>query len=219
MNGQFLQLDLASVSCGKVRVEYADFPEFYEYFFDTTGFEKDTLKVEAVGKKMMGGSATDKEIYDFIRDVCVWGGGMRVYGNLSRHNGGLKSAIKKVAATVREVMKLLHQNKLEEAIAILITSGGKVKGFGVAYASKTLRMLSPEKAATFDSHLQTITGRKLTPADYAVWCHECGKVAAKIRAKNPKRKSGKWYVADVEAIIFNEVREHNRNKARKKTKK
>lgn len=215
MSNQFLQFKKDAVYYGKVGVKYADFPKLYTAFADNIS-KGTTQEVEKHGKKIMDNPKnTPKDIYAFIYEVCAWGGNLYfVFPGLSRHNGGEHAAPKRIATAVRQAIEFLRKNEMAEAIKILLPQSGVVKGFGIAYASKTLRMLSPEKAATFDSHLQEAVGRELTPADYAVWCNECKDLADKLNKisafKNPKRKSGKWFVADVEAVVFDKVRAYNK---------
>ena len=215
MNLHYLQLsdDFVSVGVGgrKVRVRLSDFPGLYQCFVKRIS-RGTTHRVEEHGAKVMSGALkSDDEIYKFVRCVCQWGGGMRVYGNLRRHNGGAAAAKRNVARAVRSAVGCLRSSQMESAIGEVRSVNGLG---GMSYASKTLRMLAPDKAVIFDSWLKHAVGHRLTNADYPKWCGDCAEVARALerkKIKNIARANEKWKAADIEAVIFDEVRRQGRS--------
>ena len=219
MTFHYLQLLGGFVSIGvvgrKVRVRLSDFPNLYQSFAKRIS-RGTTHRVEEHGAKVMSGVLkADDEIYKFVRCVCQWGGGMRVYGSLPRHNGGEAAAKRNVARAVRSAVGCLRSSQMESAIGAVRSVNGLGKTSGrMSYASKILRMLSPDKAVVFDDWLKHAVGHHLTNADYPKWCCDCAKVACVLernKIKNIARADEKWKAADIEAVIFDEVRRQGRS--------
>ena len=215
MNLHYLQLsgDFVSVGVGdrKVRVRLSDFPVLYKKFSDCISGGS-THRVEENGAKVMSGALkSDDEIYKFVRCVCQWGGGMRVYGNLPRRNGGAAGAKRNVARAVRSAVGCLRSSQMESAIGEVRSVNGLG---GMSYASKILRMLAPDKAVIFDSWLEYAFGERLGNDGYQKWCNDCAEVARALerkKIKNTARLDKKWKAADIEAVIFDEVRDKGRH--------
>ena len=214
MNLHYLQLSGDSVSVGggekKASVRLSDFSGLYQQFSDYISGGS-THRLEKHGAKVMSGAfRTDGEIDEFVYAVVEWGGGWRVYGSLPRRNGGAAAAKKNVARAVRNAVGHLQSSEIASAIGELRA----VKGLGMSYASKILRMLAPDKAVTFDSWLEYAFGGRLGNDGYQKWCGDCAEVARVLerkKIKNTARANGKWKAADIEAVIFAEVRRIGRS--------
>ena len=214
----YLQLLGGFVNVGvgdrKVRVRLLDFPRLYQCFVKHT-FRGKTHRVEEHGAKVMSGALkADNKIYEFVRCVCLWGGDMRVYGNLLRHNGGAATAKRNVARAVRSAVDCLRSSQMESAIGEVRSVNGLGKTLGrMSYASKILRMLAPDRAVTFDDKLKHVFGEPLDNVGYQKWCDDCVKLARVLEQKKIKntaranQTNEKWKAADIEAVIFAEARE------------
>ena len=99
-------------------------------------------------------------------DVCNWGGGGRVFGNLKRrHAGHLGDAMH------RWMQAALATASDGEAIAQASPQrpAGLPHGLGISFGSKHLRMLDPVRFAVLDSVLSEGLGYALNPKGYALF--------------------------------------------------
>lgn len=162
------------------------------------------LGVEAVGTQSLelkGGSLTENssaaDFLQFSQDVCEWGRGQRVWGNLQRHHE---------AESLAQVLRswLIFANSScedEDAIA----QGAEIKGLGVSFASKHLRMLNPERYAVLDDVFRQGLGIALNPRGYRLFLSALGALGKEIA--QPMR------IANLEAALFLLVRQEVRAKA------
>jgi hypothetical protein len=132
----------------------------------------------------------------FSRGVCEWGRGKRVWANLNIYNE---------SENLSYLLKswLIHARSSsddEEVIAM----GVDIKGLGVSFASKHLRMLSPERYAVLDDVLRQGLGVALNPRGYRLFM-------SAIRALGNKLEPG-LRVANLEGAIFLLVRQDVRAK-------
>lgn len=141
-------------------------------------------------------SSSAADFLQFSRGVCEWGRGQRVWGNLQRHHG---------AENLAKVLKswLIFANgscKDEDAIA----RGAEIKGLGVSFASKHLRMLDPERYAVLDDVLRQGLGIALNPSGYRLFLSALRALAKEI--DQPVK------IANLEAALFLLVRQDVRAK-------
>ena len=175
-----------------------EFPHFCKKFHKGVGFYegdewRDTAYVERAGKEFRAvdlGDAAQTEL--FVRLVFKWGGSMG-------HRVQLEKAHtwQEIADAVESAVQYLDQGDVRMACTT-ITS---LKGMGISYGSKILRMISPEQAGVYDNIIERICGY----SDYPQFCSDCKNLAAVLEQrgiKNPARENGKWLVADVEATVF-----------------
>lgn len=120
--------------------------------FDTTD------KVEKIWKGISTGERVN--VLAFSEEVCRWGEGLRVWGNLGRLNtrGELESALEKWLKRIAELSD-------EDAIA----EGIKIRGLRVSFASKHLRMVDPDKYAVLDEVLSEGLGFALNAKGYRLF--------------------------------------------------
>lgn len=100
--------------------------------------------------------------------VCAWGGGSRVWGNLVRHHG------KSLGAKFHAWFTAIGDTRdAETAIAPALANDSQagIKGLGVSFASKHLRMLRPDCFAVLDDVLSTGLGFALNIKGYALFMH------------------------------------------------
>ena len=98
----------------------------------------------------------------FSKAVCDWASGQRVWRNLERYNTDKDKLAKELCSWLQDANKTRDDG---EAIA----PGIKIKGLGVSFASKHLRMLCPQRFATLDSVLSEELGFALNIAGYKLF--------------------------------------------------
>lgn len=150
--------------------------------------------------ELMGGSLSEsssaEDFLQFSRGVCEWGRGQRVWGNLQRHHGE-----ESLAQVLRSWLVFANSScKDEDAIA----RGADIKGLGVSFASKHLRMLDPKRYAVLDDVLQQGLGIALNPRGYRLFLSALRALAKEI--DKPMR------IANLEAALFLLVRQDVRAK-------
>ena len=96
----------------------------------------------------------------FGKAVCYWASGQRVWRNLERYN---PDDLGEQLCSWFQAANKIHDDG--EAIK----PGIKIKGLEVSFASKHLRMLSPQRFATLDSVLSEELGFALNVAGYKLF--------------------------------------------------
>ncbi len=135
-------------------------------------------------------------------DVCNWGGGGRVLGNLhKRHRNSLGSRMD------RWMQAALATDTDEAAIASASSTreAGLPEGLGVSFGSKHLRMLDPDRFAVLDSVLSEGLGYALNPKGYALFMRH-------LRDFHQKLSASGWghSLARTESGLFVLVRQNVR---------
>jgi len=188
-----------------LKTKLSDFPKVYKKRIDSIekGTGMDTMEVEKKGAALMKTDMKDvKHVIDFVNNhVFKWGGssGNRVRGILNKNQSKAK-----IAKVVRESAGYLHKKDIEGAISHIIS----LTGLSISFGSKILRMLSPRQVAVLDSVLNKCLPYNLKVKDFVAFCHDCQMVARILKKqdiKNPNRKNGNWFIADVEMVIFSLV--------------
>lgn len=125
----------------------------------------------------------------FSADVCLWGGGARVLGNLKRHHphGLLGERVHQWLASVPALGPL-------DAVA----HGLAIKGLRVSFASKHLRHFDPERFAVLDEVLSLGLGYAMNPAGYQLFIDQLSRLRGELVAMGEPRRS----LAQIEAGIF-----------------
>jgi len=154
-----------------------------------------TKLIELQGESLSSISSFD-DFLRFSESVCIWGGGKRVWANLLRHHGPEKLSHMLKSWLVDARSSLVD----EEAIAM----GTHIKGLGVSFASKHLRMLKPERFAVLDDVLQQGLGIALNPRGYRLFMSE-------LRSFRDRHQL-QIKVANLEAALFLLVRQGVRAK-------
>ena len=99
----------------------------------------------------------------FSEAVCDWAStGQRVWGNLERYNPDKDKLAKELCSWFQAANKIHDDGEA-------IKPGIKIKGLEVSFASKHLRMLSPQRFATLDSVLSEELGFALNVAGYKLF--------------------------------------------------
>ena len=184
-------------------IELEDFTSLYCEYQEAikAGTGTDTIELEKEGSKLL--LNMDKpSVEHFIAGVLQWGGntGNRIRGMLYKYQtkGEIFKRFKKTS-------DYLNKNDIYSSIWE-ITS---LKGVGISYGSKFLRMMAPEQAAVYDSILSECFSYKEDCSGYLDFCLDGKKLTEKLKEskiKNPIREKGLWFVADIEAVVFYHIR-------------
>ena len=209
-------------NCGNCvcNIPLGEFPERYTYYHKTIergstkrGKKVLTICLEHHGMDFLGKCLGIKgakmpdidEVKNFIEKIAWWMGRPASVGIIYSPNSNRSKeevAIEVRKAVIKAVMALQDEKDgLKSAVEIL----DDVYGIDISIASKILRMMLPQKAGAFDSILQGALSYIADGTGYADFCRNCGKVAKKLKArriKHPMRGDHKWFVADVEAVIY-----------------
>ena len=103
------------------------------------------------------------------QQVCEWGGstGHRVWGNLQRH---CKEMGDTDCTSLRDALKIWLAHAADKSdVKSVIAEGDAIKGLGVSYASKHLRLLFPDKYPVLDSLISDAFGYAMNPSGYELF--------------------------------------------------
>jgi hypothetical protein len=164
-----------------------------------------TSEVESEGRLLSGAGFPEADCLQFVRDVCRWGGYAGVGGRVIKDNSP-----REIATALREAHGVLQSPNQDLARALGIVNGLKALGTP-SFASKHLRFLEPRLCPVFDDYLRTLLPYPFDPRGYAAFAADCSRVAVVLRergATSPWPGRGRdWFVADVEAAVFQWARE------------
>lgn len=152
--------------------------------------ESGIVQMEAKGRLYRAlQSPTAADSLQLCIDVCKWGRGARVLGNLQRHYPGGA-----LGNRVHEWLTTAHAMTPLDAIK----AGDEIKGLGVSFASKHLRFLDPDRFAVLDDVLSLGLGYALNPVGYQLFMEQLAEFRDSLVAKGaPWRTLGA-----IEAGIF-----------------
>ncbi len=179
-------------------IPYADFPRLLEAYLKQNPL---TQEVENLGLELRESDPMEWEkVEAFITKVGEWAGqtGPRVV-----RGQVLKGNRSEIVSRMRDAVAQLKSAKPNLTAAF--EEMGKIKGLGVSFASKHLRLLFPEYCPVLDSTLSYRLGYPLTTDGFGAFARLCTTVAdelnrAQIASTFPGRKD--WRPADVEAALF-----------------
>ena len=158
------------------------------------GEDSTTKSVENAGLKIDRKSRPSQAL-KFSELVCTWGRGQRVWANLMRHN---KDELGIVLADWFRSVSVSEDDKAA------IETGLAIKGLGVSFASKHLRMLNPKRFAVLDEVLSDGLGFALNVNGY--------KLFLRLLRDFIEINSLKYSVSELESGIFILVRQNVRAK-------
>lgn len=118
-----------------------------------------TIQVERLGERLLK-APSDEAAYEFSRQVCEWGRGQRVWGNLMRYH--TKESLGK---QIREWLT----SAVTMSIGDAIVTGVKIKGLGVSFASKHLRMALSDRFGVLDEVISDGLGFAMNEAGYRLF--------------------------------------------------
>ena len=153
-----------------------------------------TLAVQEMGATI-GRSRDSNRALQFSEKVCNWGRGQRVWANLTRRNPD------DLGELLSEWFHYIDDAPTVEAV---IERGIEIDGLAVSFASKHLRMISPEKYAVLDEVLCSGLGFALNPKGYRFFLQSLSDFLAEHRLAHN--------VAILESGLFMLVRQNVRSK-------
>lgn len=121
--------------------------------------DESTEQVELLGRQFLD-SPSPEAAYALSQAVCEWGGGGRVWGNLNRHH--TRQAL---SEQLQDWLMHVPSNSLSE----VIHQGIQIKGLGVSFASKHLRMVEPQHFGVLDEVISLGLGFALNAAGYKLF--------------------------------------------------
>lgn len=183
------------------RIPSADFPGLLEAYLKQNPL---TEEAEKLGLELRESDPIEWEkVEAFITKVGEWAGktgprvvrGQVLKGERSKIVEGIRAAIAHLKSATPDVTAALKEMD-------------KIRGLGVSFASKHLRLLFPEYCPVLDSTLSCRLGFPLTPDGYGRFARKCTEIAdqlnqAQVASAFPGRRD--WRPADVEAALFARV--------------
>lgn len=147
-----------------------------------------TANLERLGRRF---SDDPDQALDFSQMVCQWGGGQRVWGNLNRHYSKAR-----LGAALANWLTAARSHKGAQAA---ISPGIAIKGLGVSFASKHLRLLAPDRFGVLDDVISQGLGYALNPAGYNLFISDLRRLQ--------KSHFMDFRIADIEAGLFVLIRQ------------
>jgi hypothetical protein len=155
----------------------------------------ETVKMEEFGSELyLKKKVTKEEAIEFCRRVCEWGRQDRVFSNIKRHNPNNYGDI--LSDWFNYALK--NKNPSLKEIRDIALMGDNIKGLGMSFASKHLRMLNPKVFPVLDDVLAKGLGFMLNEHGYALfinYIHE-------FKTKNKNLFDKDLNVAEIEMILF-----------------
>jgi hypothetical protein len=168
---------------------------------------KKTISLEVEAKRLMTSDLSRKQLRNFIRGVCAWGGypgtatrvlEQNTWPDIQRQFGRAIAALTLNPPDLRRAMQAVQ----------------RVRHLGLSFSSKHLRLLRPDVCPVLDSTLSEYLGYPLNGHGYQCFSDDCQKTAALLQqaaVPNPmEREGGRWFAADVEMALFVHVKENRR---------
>ena len=151
--------------------------------------DSSTAEVEQLGQRFLAAPSSDSA-FQFSHRVCEWGRGHRVWGNLNRFH-----TPQELGSRICDwISQSLHFGP-REAISI----GAAIKGLGVSFASKHLRMAFPDRFGVLDEVISEGFGLALNEAGYHLF-HELLRDFQRVFAPDKR-------IAEIEMGLFLLVRQ------------
>ncbi len=191
-----------AIHAAGTQIEFRELPELYDTFLRGNG---STLTLENRGREISVNACSPSEAMDFVLAVCTWGGitgTNRVWPRIRNHNPPEHVARQLLAACHR--LKEGESGRVKALLELQQISGLGKSG-AVSYASKHLRMLSPDLCVTLDSNLSKALDVPENYAGFDALSGECVSMAqqANMAASAGPRPAGRvWRAADIEACVF-----------------
>lgn len=157
---------------------------------------KKTSEVIAEGAKLRRLGFSPEAAQHFSHAVCDWarGPGRRIWAHLVKDNGG------KLASNLATALRQANAAKTAGGAIEPLIDKSIIKGLGVSFASKHLRMLDPTRFAVLDSVLSDRLGYALNPNGYSLFMREIRRALAELQSIDAGFKE--MSVAELERAVF-----------------
>jgi len=181
-----------------LRVPMSSFPGYLQGFLEKY---PSTPEIETLGVNLAVQNFPLQATKNFVTKVCEWGGYPGIGGRLLKRN-----SLSDICQAFRDAASILSTTK---SVADALGRVNKLQGLGSpSFASKHLRFLRPDLCGVLDSILFEVLPYSFDTAGYSDFCGDLTSVAHNLTANaisNPTRKGGAWFVADIEAALYESV--------------
>lgn len=179
-----------------IQVPLSSFPAYLQAFLNKY---KNTPGIETLGANLAVQNFPQPGTEDFVKKVCgEWGGYPGIGGRVLKRN-----SISDICQAFRDATSILSTTK---SVADALIRVNKLRDLGTpSFASKHLRFLRPDLCGVYDSMLDEVLPYSFDAAGYSDFCDDLASVARDLVANgisNPTRQGGAWFVADVEAALY-----------------
>jgi hypothetical protein len=162
-----------------------------------------TRSLERQGRRLLGGFV-DEELIVFVRRVSEWGGYPKTSQRVFECND--------LSEVRRRFENAIHALTVDDPhITFALRELRRIRGLGISFSSKHLRLLRPDVCPVLDSILSERLGYPLNVSGYKRFsdaCRSVGKLLKERGIDNPmSRRDHEWYAADVEMAVYVFVRE------------
>jgi hypothetical protein len=162
-----------------------------------------TRSLERQGERLLGAFA-DEELVAFVRRVSEWGGYPKTAERVFDRND-----FSEVRHRFENAVEALTMD--DPHLKFALRELRCIRGLGVSFASKHLRLIRPDVCPVLDSVLSERLGYPLNVSGYKRFSDACLSVGRRLKERgieNPmRRKDQAWYAADVEMAVYVFVRE------------
>jgi hypothetical protein len=149
---------------------------------------------EARAKQLVIGDFSSKASHEFMLRVIDWGKGHRFLERAAENDG------QDVSKCVREAHRLGSQGNLAKAV----TEIQKLRYVGHSFASKHIRMMFPESAATLDSRIRRRLGYGENEVGYTSFLKDLANIKSMFLNSEevPSGTKENLRICDIEMIIY-----------------
>lgn len=164
-----------------------------------------TSDIEDEAKNLRAANFNCEAAESFSKQVCKWGGYSAIAGRMLKSLKASGSQNNLPAALRTADAALVGEGRARAALEAMTS----LPELGISFASKHLRMLSPDRAVVFDRFVRDGLGYSHDAKGYVSFLDDCKRVRDHLNAngiRNPIRPGAGWYVCDVEAAIFARLR-------------
>jgi hypothetical protein len=162
------------------------------------------LALEKEAHRLMAGDFSDRQLREFMRSVCEWGGYPKTADKVLAGN-----PFSEIRRRFSNAMAALASKKPDYKFALREIRS--LRFLGLSFASKHLRLLRPDVCPVLDSILSEQLAYPLNVAGYRRFSDDCLRLARWLNGcgvLNPiRRKDDKWFAADVEMALYVHVKE------------
>jgi len=159
-----------------------------------------TRELEHEASHLCDTGFAEKQLAEFIRKVCEWGGYAGIAGRVLNEMNNPPSTIPRQFIKAAEVL-----NSDVPDIQGAWYALNHIKHLGPSFASKHLRFLRPDVCPVLDGIISQL-GYAMNSNGYKQLSDDCLRIAKALQQyaiSNPmNRESGRWFAADVEMALY-----------------
>jgi hypothetical protein len=169
---------------------------------------RSTPELEENGKSLIANDFPERDLTKFIENICKWGGYQGIATRVLKQNQ--KSNLREKFVSAVNQLNNDPPNRKKALDSIL-----NINQLNISFGSKHLRFLRPDICPALDKKISGMLGYVLNLGGYERFASDCQLIAnklEKLKINNPlKREKRKWYIADIEIALFQNIREQNKS--------